>query len=109
MTSGRAPRRRGTRSRALAASVVELAHVLAKLTPFVLGLATIWFVISLALWGSAGRAGREALTVVVIGVLIGPLELMMHDGFSLKRIAVAIWWFILLLPGAVAVLEWGGI
>ena len=43
----------------------ELAHVLARLTPFLLGLATIWFVISLALWGSAGRAGREALTVVV--------------------------------------------
>ncbi len=34
---------------------------------------------------------------------------MMHDGFSLKRIAVAIGWFLLLLPVAVAVLEWGGI
>jgi hypothetical protein len=79
------------------------------LTPILLGLATIWFVISLALWGSASRAGREALTVVVIGVLIAPLDLMVHAAFSLKRIAVAIGWFLLLLPVAVAVLDWGGI
>ncbi len=58
---------------------------------------------------SSPNASRSAGKPRFQGLLIGPLELMMHDGFSLKRIAVAIGWFLLLLPLAVAVLEWGGI
>ena len=82
MSSGRAPRLRHKRSRTLAGSVVELAHVLVSWTPAVLGVALLWFVIALVLTGSAGQAGRGALTVVIVGLLIAPLESMAEDGFS---------------------------